>query len=76
MPSNNNFMKKRIDDAAFNRWLFEKVNEKSINSALACSLAEEYKRKYEHLLKEYLNSLNDTAIRPESSWAEKIMENI
>lgn len=53
MLDDYDFRKRRIENAAFNKWLFSSVYERNFSSYFTFSLAEEYKRKYEQMLKEH-----------------------
>ena len=68
MLNNREFMKRRIEDAAFNSWLFRKEYEKNLNSFFSLSLAEEYKRKYENLLIKYSCEHSDESENPPTIW--------
>lgn len=61
MLDDYDFRKRRIEDAAFNKWLFSSVYERNFSSDFTFSLAEEYKRKYEQLLKEHYSRQCDEA---------------
>ena len=55
MQNDYDFIKRRIDDAEFYFWLFEKKHTENISSETYSFLAEEYKKKYEGLLKKYMH---------------------
>ena len=59
MNTENKFLKRRLEESIFHFWLMKKYSEKNMGDSLSKTLADDYKRKYEHLMSEYLRLFSD-----------------
>ncbi|MBQ8502773.1 MAG: hypothetical protein IJ491_00650 [Clostridia bacterium] len=72
MQTEKDFLKRRLEEAIFHFWLLKKHSEKMPEAELSISLAEEYRKKYVHLMKEYLRLFGEEYMNENFVWSEGI----
>lgn len=59
MQKDRDFLKRRLEEAIFHYWLLKNHSEKNHLDELSLKLADDYKKKYEHLMREYLRFFSE-----------------
>lgn len=70
MQREKDFLKRRIEEAVFVFRLLKRYSEKMPGDSLTVSLCEEYKKKYLHLMKEYVRLFGEECHVEDFSWDE------
>ncbi|MEE1321160.1 MAG: hypothetical protein UHM85_06470 [Acutalibacteraceae bacterium] len=59
MQKDRDFLRRRLEEAIFHYWLLKNHSEKNPGYELSADLADDYKKKYEHLIREYLRLFSE-----------------
>lgn len=70
MKTEKTFLKRRLEEAIFHWWILKKYSEKKPSDTFGVNLAEDYRKKYEYLMNEYLRLFGEDYQNDGYTWSD------